>query len=294
MTHGSSRVYPQSERGLVRADVASQHYPPYGDQHHDGYHGPANYAVGRPVGHFDQVVAQTSPAESPGFERQRPGLDGDQGSREEWNHHGQKCLETAPEVRLEVESAGLLGLYYGAGPPLHLRDELERGHEHVGQFRGQPLVYKSDHHRLGIGREHHDQDRADDHKHPEEDQQTVRHPLLPEGHGSHREERGLVAGVEKALDDHDRYQERPGQNGSEFRHTTWEPGHGRDTKQRDDDERRPPGVWQQEDYYSEPHGYRQLGNRIEEGNGAVSGPVVEHLLGWPTSHYSVCWAFCGR
>src|SRR5215208_6205404 len=227
MTYGSSRMYAQSERGLVWADVASQHYPPYGDQHHDGYHGPANYAVGRPVGHFDQVVAQTSPAESPGFERQRPGLHRDQGSREEWNYHGQKCLDTAPEVRLEVEPAGLLGLYYGAGPPLHLGDELERGHEHVGKFRGQPLVYKGNHHRLGIGREHHYQDRADDHKHPEEDQQTVRHPLLPEDYRSRFGERGLVAGVEKPLDEYDCYQQWHSQNGSELRHPTRESGHRR-------------------------------------------------------------------
>jgi hypothetical protein len=135
---------------------------------HDGRHGPANYAVGRPVGHLDQVAAHTSPAESSGFERQRPGLDGDQSSREEWDHHGQKGLETSPEVSLEVKPAGLLGLDYGLGPALHLGDELERGHEHVGQFRGQPLVYKGDHHRLGMGGEHQDQDGEHDHKHPEE------------------------------------------------------------------------------------------------------------------------------
>src|SRR5215211_1997551 len=111
-------------------------------------------------------------------------------------------------------------------------------------------------------REHHDQDRADDHKHPEEDQQTVRHTLLPESDGSHFDERGLVAGVEKPLDEHDRYQERHGQNGSELRHPTWEPGHRRDAEQADGDERRSPGVRQQKNHHGEPHGYRQLGNWV--------------------------------
>src|SRR5215212_11524727 len=116
------RLWPLPDYG---PSSASECYPPECDQDHGGGHGPADHAVGRPVGNFDQVVAPTSPAESPGFERQRPGLGGDQSPREEWDHHGQKCLETAPEVCLEVEPAGLLGLDYGPGPPLHVGDELE-------------------------------------------------------------------------------------------------------------------------------------------------------------------------